>query len=137
LKSIVRVDEQREGIIADMQSRIDIRGGIIDDLSKVDKNSQTIDLRGQEISAVWRGQHDDDKRMIADLQQDLDSCRSNQKWIALISGLGGSYVGYKIRGAGQIQNPFANFGQAAFAPNPIVYSAEDKMREALRRVSKQ
>lgn len=106
LKSIVRIDEQREGIIADMQSRIDIRGAIIDDLKKVDKNSQTIDTRGQEINAIWKDQHRDDKETIASLQKDLESCRSNQKWVFGAGAITGGLVGYKIGGAGSFRNPF-------------------------------
>jgi hypothetical protein len=97
LKSIVRVDEQREGIIADMQSRIDIRGGIISDLKLVDKNSQTIDTRNQRIDTLgqenvqtMKDQHREDKQTITDLTKDLDSCRSNQKFVfgagALVGG---------------------------------------------------
>jgi hypothetical protein len=110
LKTIVRIDEQREGIIADMQARIDIRGGIIDDLKKVDTNSQRIDVLGVNNLEIMREQHRDDKAMIVDLQKDLASCRSNQKWIFAGGAITGGLVGYKIRGAGTFQNPFLSNG---------------------------
>lgn len=111
LKAIVRVDEQREGIITDMQSRIDIRGAIIDDLKKVDVNSQKIDVLGQNNLEIMREQHREDKDTIGDLQKDLDSCRSNQKWVFGAGAITGGFVGYKIRGAGTFQNPFTTNAQ--------------------------
>lgn len=139
LKALVRVDEQREGIVADMQRRIDIRGGIIDDLKKVDVNSQRVDTLGQDSRRLFEEQHRDDKETIGDLQQALDSCRSNQKWVFGAGVLTGGFVGYKIRGAGTLQSPFTSsasgFQFAQFAPpdfSQFQTSAEQRARQALK-----
>lgn len=132
LRSIIRIDEQRTGIVADMQKRIDIRGGIIDDLQKVDRNSQRIDMLGVGNLAVMREQHIDDKRTIGDLQVELKSCQANQKWIALVSGVGGGFIGYKIRGAGQFQNPFVPQSTSTF--QLVETQAEKMLRERLRLI---
>jgi len=140
LHAIVRVDEQREGMIADMQERINVRGGIIDDLKQVDKNSQRIDVVGQEGLAIMRAQHTDDKTTIASLQESLNSCRGNQKWIAGLSALGGGLVGYKLRGAGQFQNPFV-FVPSSVTSQPLnfmtmpVTQADENLRRALKRLN--
>jgi hypothetical protein len=126
LKSIVRVDEQREGIIADMQTRIDIRGSIIDDFKKIDANSQRIDTLGQESKLIYEAQHRDDKSTIGKLEDKLDSCRNSQKWIFGGGALIGGFVGYKVRGAGVLQNPFQSNFQ----------SADERARQAMRMFTK-
>lgn len=144
LKAIVRVDEQREGIIADMQARIDIRGAIIDDLKKVDTNSQRIDTLGQANLEIMREQHREDKDKIGDLEKDLASCRSNQKWIFGAGAVTGGLVGYKIRGAGvQFQNPFQFATNSQFLESQFLKSSGNffnlqtpKEDENLRRALK-
>lgn len=120
-----------------MQKRIDVRGGIIDDLQKVDKNSQRIDTVGQDTRSIFEAQHRDDKETIGDLQGKLDACRSNQKWIAGLSAAGGAYFGYqygKKSATGQ-----SVFGQNAFqqftsAPNFSTFqtTADERARQALK-----
>lgn len=95
LKSIVRADEAREGIVSDLEQRIKIRGDIIADLQKVDRNNQQIGTLNQDTRAILDKQHEDDQRTIGQIQDKLDSCRNNQKWIAGISGVTGAYLGYK------------------------------------------
>lgn len=141
LRSLVRVDEQREGIIADMQQRIDIRGGIIEDLKKVDANSQQIDTLGQDTRRLFEEQHRDDKDTIGDLETELASCRSNQKWIFGGGVLAGFGIGYKVRGAGQFQNPFTfvTTSDQQLKASGLNFSGfqstqEDRLRQALKNL---
>lgn len=121
-----------------MQSRIDIRGGIISDLKQIDTNSQKIDSNSTEIARVFREQIADDKLVRAGLESKLASCQGGQKWIALGSSIAGGFIGYKIRGAGTFQNPFvanagANLAQSDYYRfNFQQTSAEQRLREALK-----
>lgn len=126
-----------------MQTRIDIRGGIIDDLKNVDTNAQRIDTLGQDSKTLYEAQHRDDKDTVGDLQQSLDSCRSNQKWIAGVSAVVGGLVGYKIRGAGIVQSPFtfiAPSGQQLKASglNLMNFQSpeEERLRQALKNLQR-
>ena len=137
LKSIVRIDEQREGVIADMQKRIDIRGGIISDLTQVDKNSQRIDTLGQDSKLVYEAQHRDDRQTIGDLQEKLDSCRSNQKWVFGGGALAGGVIAWKVKGS-SAANTVLQFNPFATTPAPMTMNfsqfqttADELARQAL------
>lgn len=143
LKSIVKIDEQRDGMVADMQSRIDIRGGIIDDLKKVDKNSQHIDTLGESSLQIFRDQHRDDKEMIGDLQKDLASCRSNQKWIFGAGVITGGVIVWKVKDAAPSLSSFlsqTSAQRAQFSQGyPLDYgptSADEQLRKALKSLQK-
>lgn len=143
LKSIVRLDEQREGIIVDMQTRIDIRGDVIADLRQVDKNSQRIDTLGQDSKAIYEKQHQDDKDTIVDITNKLESCQSSQKWIAGISAIGGGLLGYKLRGSGVVQSPFAFITSSGSQVKTTGLSflsfeseSEQRLRQALKNLQK-
>ena len=139
LKSIVRVDEQREGVIADMQKRIDVRGGIIQDLSRVDTNSQTIDGLGQNSKQLYEQQHRDDKDTIGDLQESLQACRNNQKWIFLGGAATGGVIAWKLKGSGSRVDQLLTNGLQFTGSAPLQMfqlSAEQKARAALNGVIK-
>lgn len=135
LKTLLRVDEQREGIISDLNQRIAIRGEIIEDLRKIDTNFQRVDVLGQNNLEIMREQHREDKDIIGDLQKDLASCRSNQKWIALGSAVGGGWIGYKIRGTGTFQNPF-NPSNLTAPFLDFETTTEKNLRSALKNLQK-
>lgn len=121
LRSLVRIYAEQEGIIQMQERHIGKQDQIIAKYEKLDVNNQRIDTNSQRIDVLGlrneqlhQEQHADDKRTIGDLKAELDSCRGNQKWIALLSGFGGGFIGYKIRGAGQFQNPFTPQSSASF-----------------------
>jgi hypothetical protein len=114
-----------------MEEWLAVKQKIIDDFRKIDTNSQKVDVLGQDSLVIMREQHNDDRKMIVDLQNDLESCRSNQKWIAGISAIGGGFIGYKIRGAGQFQNPLNIF--IPNSTNPGFVKIEDPFQQSLRK----
>ena len=135
----MRIDEQREGVIADMQKRIDVRGGIIDDLQRVDKNSQRIDTLGQDSKQLYEQQHREDKDTIGDLQESLQACRNNQKWVFLGGAATGAVITWKIKGSGSsIDRLFTNGLQfTGSAPmSTFQLSSEQRARDALNSVIK-
>lgn len=134
LRSIQRIDIERQAIVSDLYTRIDIRGGIIDDLKKVDTNSQKIDSNSIENARLYQAQISDDKLRIGDLQHRLDSCQSNEKWIFGAGALAGGFVGYKIRGA--VPQLFGSSTPATVAqPYPLSFyqrtNAEKTIQQAL------
>jgi hypothetical protein len=128
IASLTQINTDQKAIIDAKDQLIAVKDQIISNLQKIDTNSQKIDVLGQETSAIWREQHNEDKLMIVDLQKDLASCRGNQKWIFGGGAIIGGFVGYKIRGAGQIQNPFQS--------NLNFQSAEDRAKQATRLFTK-
>ena len=137
LKTFVRVDEQRELVIADLQKRIDIRGGMINDLSRVDKNSQRMDTLGQDSKQLYEQQHRDDKDTIGDLQESLQACRNNQKWVFLGGAATGAAITWKIKGSGSridqlLTNGFQFTGSAPLQTFQL--SSEQRARAALNAV---
>ena len=128
-----------QGIIADKDAQLlakdellAIKNQTIAALKQIDTNSQRIDTLGADSLAIMREQHRDDKETIGDLQAELKSCQANQKWIALVSGIGGGFIGYKIRGAGQFQNPFVFVPQSTSTFQLVETQAEKMMRERLK-----
>lgn len=139
LHSIIAVDEQREAIVEDLKTRIEIRGGIIADLKLVDKNNQQIDTLGQDSKRLYEEQHRDDKTTIGTLQGKLEACRSNQKFVFAGGALVGGAIGYKLKGVTDSvfqQTPFASF-QSMQLPHSqffmIQTTADQRAREALKR----
>ena len=128
-----------QGIIADKDAQLlakdellAVKNQTIAALKQIDTNSQRIDTLGADSLAIMREQHRDDKETIGDLQAELKSCQANQKWIALVSGIGGGFIGYKIRGAGQFQNPFVFVPQSTSTFQLVETQAEKMMRERLK-----
>lgn len=137
LKSIVRIDKSREAVVADLNTRIEIRGAIIDDLKRVDTNNQTIDANQQRNAALYEGIIRDDKAKIGKLEDKLESCQGRQKWIALVSFGGGLYVGNRLAND-QPLNPFSSFSaQSGVKGYPLSFyeqtNTEKKLREMLRK----
>lgn len=141
LRSLVRIDQEREAIIGTLRQHIALKQTIIDDYSKIDKNSQKIDTNQAENARIYREQIADDKLRLGDLQHRLDSCQSNQKWIAGAGFLAGGFLGYKLHGATSslnFVNPFTQFtGNAAGAAQSYPLSmyqtsTEQKLRQALQ-----
>lgn len=134
LKSIVRIDKSREAVVADLNTRIEIRGAIIDDLKKIDVNSQKIDANQERNVALYEGIIRDDKAKIGKLEEKFEACQSRQKWIALLSFGGGLYVGNRV-GSNQSLNPFSSFQQAQGYPLSFYEqtNTEKKLRELLKQ----
>lgn len=130
LRSLMRAYRGNEGIIATLEKHIGFQDKIIAKYEKIDTNSQRIDTLGTDSLALMREQHRDDKETIGDLQASLESCRSNQKWIFAGGALIGGWAGYKIRGAGQFQNPFVPQSTSTF--QLVETQAERMMRERLK-----
>lgn len=76
---------------------------------KLDSNSQKIDTIGQDSARIYEIQHNDDKNTIAKLNEDLNSCRSNQKYVFLAGAVTGGVITWQIKGGG---NPFQQFTQS-------------------------
>lgn len=136
LHSIVRMDQDRERIIVMQDRALKIADGIVAKYGTVDKNNQTIDTNQIQTATLFQGIINDKKEQIGDLEHKLDSCQSNQKWIAGLSALGGGYLGYKL-GKGGITNPFSSFTTAQSQGYPLSFyqqtAAEKAMREALKQ----
>ena len=142
LHSIVAVDEVREAVIGDYQKRIEIRGGIIDDLNQVNKNNQRIDSLGQDYVRVAEAQHRDDKSTIDKLGDKLESCQSNQKYVFVAGALTGGAIAWKVKGsnvANSVLNPFQfNPGQLNQWNGISLYqtSPEERVRQAFKKAQK-
>jgi hypothetical protein len=130
----------KDAIIGAKDQLLGVKDQIIANLKQIDTNSQRIDTLGQDSLAIMREQHRDDKETIGDLQKSLDSCRGNQKWFFGAGSVIGGVVGYKIRGAGQIQNPFVfNPAASSFAKldfSQFQLSSEDRVKQALKAIQK-
>lgn len=136
LHSIVRIDQDRERIIAMQERALAVADKITAKYGKVDSNNQTIDANQIENARIYREQIADDKLKIGDLQHRLDSCQSNQKWIALVSGVGGGFLGYKLHGVtSNFTNPFAQFTtNAAPANYPFSFYQQTDTEKKLRAI---
>lgn len=97
---------------------------------QLDSNNQRIDFLATKNEKLYEDQHRDDKQTIGQLQDDLSSCRSNQKWIFGAGGLIGGVVGYKIRGAGTLQNPFQPSVNFMTMPRS---QTEENLQKALKK----
>lgn len=132
IQSLVRIDIERQGIVDTQEKHLALKDKIIADYEKIDRNSQRIDTNSIESARLYQAQISDDKLRLGDLQHRLDSCQGNQKWIALMSAVGGGFIGYKLHGVtSTFQNPFANFAQSAVQPIPL--STYQTTGEALMR----
>lgn len=144
---MIVMDKENQAISTLKDQHIAFQDKIIDKYSKLDKNNQTVDTNSQRIDTLgmqnvqlFRDQHAEDKQAIASLQQDLNSCRSSQKWVFGAGAITGGFVGYKLRGVTQSigtssgtsnftfasQTPAFNFGQT---------QTEQKLREVLKKLN--
>ncbi len=82
---------------------------------KVDKNSQKMDNNAIAIQTGLEGRIADKNTELAQVHRQLDSCQSNQKWIAGISFFGGGALGFV---AGRQSNSI--FGNNNFRPMPQI-----------------
>lgn len=136
LESIVRIDKSRESIVADLNTRIEIRGAIIDDLKRIDTNSQKIDTNQERNATLYEGIIRDDKAKIGKLEEKFEACQSRQKWIALLSLGSGLYIGNRI-GSGQSVNPFSSFQQSSAQGYPLSFYEQTNTEKRLRELLKQ
>lgn len=152
---MIRMDKENQAIMSLKDQHIAFQDTIITKYSKLDTNnqkldtnSQRIDTLGQDSNQILKDQHREDKQAIADLTKDLNSCKSSQKYVFGAGAIAGGLVGYKIRGAGTFQSPFAssqaNAGRSSFTLAPQSdflnwqwqnYQAEDRLKRALKTIS--
>lgn len=84
-----------------------------DKLEKADNNSQKMDTNAIAIQTGLEGRIADKNAELAQVHRQLDSCQSNQKWIAGISFFGGGALGFV---AGRQSSSL--FGNNTFRPMP-------------------
>jgi hypothetical protein len=145
LRSLVRIDQEREAIVATLRTHLALKQSIIDDYAKVDKNGQKIDTNQQANAVDFRAQIADDKVTIGDLRSKLDACRSEQKLYFVGGALAGGFVGYKLKGVTSSGGLFAqsSFAQPNAVAQPYPFSfyqqqtlTEKRVREILKAVPK-
>jgi hypothetical protein len=136
--SLNQMITDKDAIIGAKDQLISVKDQIIANLNRIDTNAQKIDTIGQDSLQIMRDQHRDDKETISDLQKDLASCRSNQKWIFGAGAITGGLVGYKIRGAGQFQNPFQTNSANLSLPSTFFLQStqEQNLKRALNQLKK-
>lgn len=129
IRSLITIDRSQQVIVSTLNQMITQKDIIIGKYEKLDQNNQQIDANSLRNEVLFREQIADEKQQKADLQHRLDSCSGNQKWIALFSGIGGGFIGYKLHNVTtQFVNPFAPVSQQTLT--------EQQMKKALQSILK-
>ena len=149
LRSLVRIYQEEEGIIQTQEHHLVVKDRIIADYEKLDKNNQQLDTNsrridtlGQDTARIYEKQHDDDKHTIKDLNDDLNSCRSSQKFVFLGGALTGGMIAWKVKSNSSSGhwNPF-QYTQSGTSPAQRDYVnfsliPQTNAEENLRRIVK-